>query len=74
MPIDADLAAYFDRLLADGSTIGRGSLRNALSDLCTPHIAAVPRPEVAAAQFLDNLRRARNGEPLRNLVDRSRGY
>ena len=27
--------------------------------LCTPHIAAVPRADVAAAQFLDNLRRAR---------------
>jgi len=42
--------------------------------VCTPHIAAVPRPEVAAAQFLDNLRRARSGAPLVNLVDRERGY
>ncbi|MEP7180975.1 MAG: glyoxylate/hydroxypyruvate reductase A [Betaproteobacteria bacterium] len=42
--------------------------------LCTPHIAAEPRPEVAAAQFLDNLRRARRGEPLVNVVDRERGY
>ncbi len=33
--------------------------------LCTPHIAAMPRPEVAARQFLDNLRRARAGAPLR---------
>ena len=29
--------------------------------LCTPHIAAMPRPEVAARQFLENLRRARAG-------------
>jgi len=42
--------------------------------LCTPHISAEPRPEVAAAQFLDNLRRARRGEPLVNVVDRDRGY
>lgn len=42
--------------------------------LCTPHIAAVPRADVAAAQFLDNLRRARSGQPLVNVVDRGRGY
>jgi phosphoglycerate dehydrogenase-like enzyme len=42
--------------------------------LCTPHIAAVPRSDVAAAQFLDNLRRARSGLPLVNVVDRDRGY
>ena len=42
--------------------------------VCTPHIAATPRPEVAAAQFLDNLRRARVGAPLVNRVDRERGY
>ncbi len=42
--------------------------------LCTPHVAGTPRPEVAAAQLLDNLRRARAGEPLRNEIDRRRGY
>jgi phosphoglycerate dehydrogenase-like enzyme len=42
--------------------------------LCTPHIAAEPRPEVAAAQFVDNLRRVRDGQPLVNVVDRARGY
>jgi phosphoglycerate dehydrogenase-like enzyme len=42
--------------------------------LCTPHVAAEPRAEVAAAQFLDNLRRSRNGQPLLNVVDRARGY
>jgi phosphoglycerate dehydrogenase-like enzyme len=40
----------------------------------TPHIAASPRPEIAARQFLDNLERARRGQPLLNLVDRARGY
>ena len=33
--------------------------------LCTPHIAAMPRPDVAARQFLDNLRRARAGRAAR---------
>ena len=42
--------------------------------LCTPHIAAMPRPDVAAKHFLENLRRARVGHPLLNLVDRNRGY
>ena len=42
--------------------------------LCTPHIAATPRADVAARQFLENLRRARAGEPLANIVDRGRGY
>lgn len=42
--------------------------------LCTPHIAAMPRPDVAARQFLENLRRARAGAPLVNVVDRNRGY
>lgn len=42
--------------------------------LCTPHVAAVPRADVAARQFLDNLRRARSGQPLVNVVDRDRGY
>jgi D-3-phosphoglycerate dehydrogenase/glyoxylate/hydroxypyruvate reductase A len=42
--------------------------------LCTPHVAAEPRPDVAAAQFVDNLRRARDGQPLLHVVDRGRGY
>jgi D-3-phosphoglycerate dehydrogenase/glyoxylate/hydroxypyruvate reductase A len=42
--------------------------------LCTPHIAAMPRPGFAARQFLDNLERARAGLPLANVVERSRGY
>ena len=42
--------------------------------LCTPHIAAMPRPDVAAKHFLENLRRARTGLELLNVVERSRGY
>ena len=42
--------------------------------LVTPHIAAMPRPETAARQLLDDLLRARRGEPLHHLIDRDRGY
>jgi phosphoglycerate dehydrogenase-like enzyme len=42
--------------------------------LCTPHIAATPRADVAAQQFLDNLHRARAGKPLAHVVDRTLGY
>ena len=42
--------------------------------LCTPHVAATPRAEEVARQILDNLRRARAGETLANVVDRARGY
>jgi phosphoglycerate dehydrogenase-like enzyme len=42
--------------------------------LCTPHVAAAPRPEEVARQILDNLRRARDGQALANVVDRLRGY
>ncbi len=40
----------------------------------TPHIAAETRPESAAQLVADNLRRARDGQPLCYLVDRQRGY
>ncbi len=40
----------------------------------TPHVAATPDPDTAARQLLDNLARARRGEPLLNVVDRTQGY
>lgn len=42
--------------------------------LATPHIAAIADPETAARHLLDNLARARRGEPLFDVVDRERGY
>ena len=42
--------------------------------LMTPHIAGLTRPEAAAAQIADNLRRLAAGEPLRNVVDGQRQY
>ena len=40
----------------------------------TPHIAAQPDTATVAGQFVANLRRLRAGQPLLNLVERSRGY
>jgi glyoxylate/hydroxypyruvate reductase A len=42
--------------------------------LLTPHIASMTQPETAALAVIDNLRRHQRGEPLRDLVDRARGY
>ncbi|WP_298443720.1 D-2-hydroxyacid dehydrogenase [uncultured Ferrimonas sp.] len=40
----------------------------------TPHIAAASFPEQVASQFIDNLQRDRQGEPLWHLVDKQKGY
>ena len=40
----------------------------------TPHAASITIPRSAAPQVVDNIRRARAGEPLINLVDFSAGY
>ena len=42
--------------------------------LITPHLASVAIPRTAARQVAENLRRARAGEPLLNVVDPRRGY
>ena len=40
----------------------------------TPHVASMTQPDSAAPILLDNLRRHQRGEPLLNVIDRSRGY
>lgn len=40
----------------------------------TPHVASFSEPEIAADGVAENLRRLRDGRPLRNVVDRQRGY
>lgn len=42
--------------------------------LITPHIASIGDPESSAPQVVENIRRARAGEPLRNQIDRDAGY
>jgi len=40
----------------------------------TPHAASITIPESAAPQVVENIRRARDGAPLLNLVDFTAGY
>ncbi|RJE79490.1 glyoxylate/hydroxypyruvate reductase A [Paracoccus sp. JM45] len=40
----------------------------------TPHIAADTRAQTAAKVAVENISRAMNGQPVRNLVDRNKGY
>ena len=40
----------------------------------TPHVASMTQPETAAPILLENLRRHQRGEPLMDVIDRSRGY
>lgn len=40
----------------------------------TPHVASMTQPDTAAAILLENIRRHQRGEPLRDVIDRSRGY
>lgn len=40
----------------------------------TPHIASVTNPSAAVPQVLDNIKRVKANEDLKNLVDRSKGY
>lgn len=40
----------------------------------TPHAASYGQPESAAEAVAENLRRLRDGRPLRHVVDRARGY
>ncbi len=42
--------------------------------LITPHVASYCLPATAADGVVDNIRRARAGQPLRHQVDRTRGY
>lgn len=42
--------------------------------LVTPHLASVSVPRSAAEQVVENIRRARAGRPLLNIVDPQRGY
>jgi glyoxylate/hydroxypyruvate reductase A len=42
--------------------------------LVVPHIGSIAVPEVAARDVVENIRRLRTGQPLLNIVDRTRGY
>ncbi|MCY1283808.1 Glyoxylate/hydroxypyruvate reductase A [compost metagenome] len=40
----------------------------------TPHVASMTQPETAAPILMENVRRHQRGEPLSDVIDRSRGY
>jgi glyoxylate/hydroxypyruvate reductase A len=40
----------------------------------TPHIAGLTNPATAIEPIVDNIRRLKSGRPLRDLVERARGY
>ena len=40
----------------------------------TPHVASMTQPDTAAPILLENIRRHQRGEPLLEVIDRSRGY
>ena len=42
--------------------------------LITPHVASYCVPETAASGVIDNIKRARSGQPLHHQVDRRQGY
>jgi glyoxylate/hydroxypyruvate reductase A len=42
--------------------------------IVTPHIASVTHPAPAARRVIAQIRRHRAGEPLEDVIDRSRGY
>jgi phosphoglycerate dehydrogenase-like enzyme len=49
-------------------------LRSARGAWITPHVAGIGTAEPLAAEFAANWTRYRDGVPLRNVVDRARGY
>jgi len=65
----AVLDVFDEEPLPAGST-----LWNAPNMTITAHVAAVSHPSLIAPIFVDNLRRFRNGETLRYVVDFERGY
>jgi glyoxylate/hydroxypyruvate reductase A len=81
--VDGDIA----RALSDGSLAGASldvfrteplpadsPLWEAPNLVITPHAAAVSSPRALSVQIADQIRAFESGEPLKNLVDRSRGY
>lgn len=81
--VEADLLAAIDGGQLSGAALDVFTIEPLPADsplwrreqiLCTPHLAAAPRPEVVGRQVLENLQRSRRGEPLLNVVDRVRGY
>ena len=81
--VEADLLALLDSGHLAGATLDVFAQEPPPPDhpfwrhpkvLMTPHNAADSLPQTVAPQIVDNIRRAMSGQPLINLVDRTRGY
>ena len=81
--VEADLVAALDSDHLGGATLdvfqteplpAESPLWSHPKVLITPHVASYCLPATAADGVVDNIRRARAGQPLRHQVDRSRGY
>ena len=81
--VDADLVAALDSDHLSGAALDVFHDEPLADDhsfwahpkvLVTPHIASLTLPETAAESVVENLQRLRRGEPLKNVVDLSRGY
>jgi glyoxylate/hydroxypyruvate reductase A len=81
--VEADLLAALESGHLGGATLDvfqteplppESPLWSHPSVLITPHVASYCLPATAAEGVVDNIRRARSGQPLRHQVDRTRGY
>jgi glyoxylate/hydroxypyruvate reductase len=81
--VEADLLAALDSGHLGGATLDvfhteplppESPLWSHPKVLVTPHVASYCLPATAAEGVVDNIRRARAGQPLRHQVDRPRGY
>jgi glyoxylate/hydroxypyruvate reductase len=73
--LDADhLAAAVLDVFAPEPLAANSALWSHPKVTVTPHVASLSDPQGIATEILENLARARRGEPLLNLVDRARGY
>lgn len=81
--VDADLLAALDSTHIAGAALDVFSPEPLPPDhrywshpavVLTPHAASITIPGSAAAQVVDNIRRARASQPLLNLVDFTAGY
>ncbi len=81
--VEADLIAALDGDHLGGATLdvfqteplpSESPLWSHPKVLVTPHVASYSLPATAADGVVENIRRARAGQPLRHQVDRARGY
>jgi glyoxylate/hydroxypyruvate reductase A len=81
--VDADLLAALDSGQVAGAALDVFAPEPLPADhpfwahprvVITPHAASITIPDSAAPQVIENIRRARAGQPLLNLVDFSAGY